>query len=70
MRTILILPLSILGFTAIATVLPDGLAGPANQGPHGFSAILYAFTAATGEQRQRLCRTVVTQFEIAAADLG
>jgi K+-transporting ATPase ATPase A chain len=45
---ILILPLSILGFTALATVLPAGLAGPANQGPHGFSEILYAFTSATG----------------------
>jgi potassium-transporting ATPase potassium-binding subunit len=44
---ILILPFSMLGFTALATVLPDGLAGPANQGPHGFSEILYAFTSAT-----------------------
>ncbi len=48
MLAILILPLSILGFTALATVLPDGLAGPANQGPHGFSEILYAYTSATG----------------------
>jgi potassium-transporting ATPase potassium-binding subunit len=48
MLAILILPLSILGFTALATVLPDGLAGPANQGPHGFSQILYAFVSATG----------------------
>src|SRR5579872_4349198 len=45
---ILVLPLSMLGFTALATVLPDGLAGPANQGPHGFSEILYAFVSATG----------------------
>jgi potassium-transporting ATPase potassium-binding subunit len=45
---ILILPASILGFTAIAAVLPDGVAGIANQGPHGFSEILYAFTSATG----------------------
>jgi K+-transporting ATPase ATPase A chain len=48
MLAILILPLSMLGFTALATVLPDGLAGPANQGPHGFSEILYAFVSATG----------------------
>jgi K+-transporting ATPase ATPase A chain len=48
MLAILILPLSILGFTAIATVVPDGLAGPANQGPHGFSEILYAYTSGTG----------------------
>jgi K+-transporting ATPase ATPase A chain len=45
---LLSLPLSILGFAAVATVLPAGLAGPANAGPHGFSEILYAFTSATG----------------------
>jgi K+-transporting ATPase ATPase A chain len=45
---ILILPLSILGFSAIATVTDAGLAGPANQGPHGFSEILYAYTSGTG----------------------
>jgi len=44
---LLCLPLSILGFAALATVLPAGLAGPANAGPHGFSEILYAFTSAT-----------------------
>ncbi len=48
MLAILILPLSILGFTALATMLPAGLAGPENAGPHGFSEILYAFTSATG----------------------
>jgi K+-transporting ATPase ATPase A chain len=48
MLAILILPMSILGFTALATVLPAGLAGPLNSGPHGFSEILYAFTSATG----------------------
>jgi K+-transporting ATPase ATPase A chain len=48
MLAILILPLSILGFTAIATVVPDGLAGPANRGPHGFSEILYAYASGTG----------------------
>ncbi len=48
MLAILILPLSILGFSALATVVPDGLAGPANAGPHGFSEILYAYTSATG----------------------
>jgi K+-transporting ATPase ATPase A chain len=45
---ILILPLAILGGTALATVLPAGLAGLANSGPHGFSEILYAYTSATG----------------------
>jgi K+-transporting ATPase ATPase A chain len=48
MLAILILPLSILGFSAIATVVAAGLAGPANAGPHGFSEILYAYTSATG----------------------
>jgi K+-transporting ATPase ATPase A chain len=48
MLAILILPLSILGFSAIATVTAAGLAGPANAGPHGFSEILYAYTSATG----------------------
>ena len=45
---IAVLPLVILGFTAIAAVLPQGLAGPLNKGPHGFSEILYAFTSAVG----------------------
>src|SRR6266566_3208100 len=45
---LLSLPLSILGWTALATVLPAGLAGIANTGPHGYSEILYAFTSATG----------------------
>jgi len=45
---IAVLPLIILGFTAIASVLDVGLAGPLNKGPHGFSEILYAFTSAVG----------------------
>jgi K+-transporting ATPase ATPase A chain len=45
---IAVLPLSILGLTAISSVLPAGLAGPLNKGPHGFSEILYAFSSATG----------------------
>ncbi len=45
---ILILPASILGFSAIAVVAPAGLAGLANAGPHGLSEILYAFTSANG----------------------
>ncbi len=48
MLAILILPMSMLGFTALATVLPAGLAGPENAGPHGFSEILYAYVSATG----------------------
>jgi K+-transporting ATPase ATPase A chain len=44
---LLSLPLSILGWTALATVVPAGLAGIANGGPHGFSEILYAYTEGT-----------------------
>jgi K+-transporting ATPase ATPase A chain len=47
MLAILILPLSILGFTAIAVVVAPGLAGLQNSGPHGFSEIMYAFTSGT-----------------------
>ena len=45
---IAVLPLCILGFTAISAVLPAGLAGPLNKGPHGFSEILYAYSSGTG----------------------
>jgi potassium-transporting ATPase potassium-binding subunit len=45
---LLSLPLSILGWTALAVVLPAGLGGIANAGPHGFSEILYAYTEGTG----------------------
>jgi K+-transporting ATPase ATPase A chain len=48
MLAILILPLSILGFTAIAVVVQPGLASLANAGPHGFSEALYAYTSGTG----------------------
>ncbi|WP_024896978.1 potassium-transporting ATPase subunit KdpA [Brucella rhizosphaerae] len=47
MLAVLCLPLSILGFTAIASVIPTGLASIANPGPHGFSEILYAYTSGT-----------------------
>jgi K+-transporting ATPase ATPase A chain len=45
---LLSLPLSILGWTALAAVVPAGLAGIANTGPHGFSEMLYAYSSATG----------------------
>ncbi|MEA2990061.1 MAG: potassium-transporting ATPase potassium-binding subunit, partial [Alphaproteobacteria bacterium] len=48
MLAILCLPLLMLGFTALATVVAAGLAGPANAGPHGFSEVLYAYTSQTG----------------------
>ncbi len=47
MLTILVLPLAILGFTALAIVIEPGLAGMANKGMHGYSEVLYAFTSAT-----------------------
>jgi K+-transporting ATPase ATPase A chain len=47
MLAVLSLPLAILGFTAIAVVLPAGLASLANAGPHGYSEILYAYTSGT-----------------------
>ncbi|GLK76362.1 potassium-transporting ATPase potassium-binding subunit [Methylopila jiangsuensis] len=47
MLAVLCLPLSILGFTAIAVVLDTGVASMANAGPHGFSEVLYAYTSGT-----------------------
>jgi K+-transporting ATPase ATPase A chain len=47
MLAILILPLSMLGFTALAVVIPPGTGALANAGPHGFSEALYAYTSAT-----------------------
>jgi K+-transporting ATPase ATPase A chain len=45
---ILILPLSILGFSALAIVLPSGVSQISNPGPHGLSEVLYAYTSQTG----------------------
>jgi potassium-transporting ATPase potassium-binding subunit len=45
---VLILPLSILGFTALAAVLLQGYTRIANPGPHGLSEMLYLFTSSTG----------------------
>ncbi len=42
---ILIMPITVLLFTAIALVTDAGRSGIANPGPHGFSEILYAFTS-------------------------
>jgi potassium-transporting ATPase potassium-binding subunit len=47
MLVALVLGASILGFTALASVLPEGTAGPLNHGPHGFAEILYAFSSQT-----------------------
>jgi K+-transporting ATPase ATPase A chain len=46
MLYVLIFPLIILTFTAIFMLLPNiGLSSLGNQGPHGFTEILYAFTS-------------------------
>ncbi|HTY59658.1 MAG TPA: potassium-transporting ATPase subunit KdpA [Bacteroidota bacterium] len=42
---ILIMPIAVLVFTAIAVVTSDGRAAIANPGAHGFSEILYIFTS-------------------------
>jgi K+-transporting ATPase ATPase A chain len=47
MLALLCVPAFILGMSAVAAVLPAGLAGLNNAGPHGFSEILYAYTSAT-----------------------
>jgi K+-transporting ATPase ATPase A chain len=44
---VLAIPLSTLGFSAIAAVLPEALKGLMHGGPHGLSEILYAYTSAT-----------------------
>ena len=48
MLAILILPLSILGFSAVSVIWPDALKSVLNAGPHGFSELLYLFTSSTG----------------------
>ncbi|MCW0182126.1 MAG: potassium-transporting ATPase subunit KdpA [Zavarzinia sp.] len=42
---LLVLPLAMLGFTALAMLWPDALKSLANAGPHGFSEVLYAYTS-------------------------
>jgi len=48
MLSLLILCLTILGFAAWASVSQWGLAGLSNQGPHGLSEILYAYSSCVG----------------------
>jgi potassium-transporting ATPase potassium-binding subunit len=42
---VLVMPVGFLVTVALTSVLHDGLAGPLNGGPHGFSEILYAFAS-------------------------
>ena len=48
MLYVLIFPAVVLALAAASVVLPAGLAGLNNAGPHGLSEILYAFTSVTG----------------------
>ena len=49
MLYLLIFPLLILGFAAVAVLMPNlGLSALTNHGPHGLSEILYAYASATG----------------------
>lgn len=48
MLAVLILPLAILGFTAVSAVAEFGVSSINTPGPHGLSEILYAFSSAAG----------------------
>jgi K+-transporting ATPase ATPase A chain len=48
MLAVLVLPATILGFTAISMVLPMATASLAHAGPHGLTEMLYAYTSAAG----------------------
>ena len=46
--SILVLPVAILGFTAVSLVLPFAASSVQDAGPHGLTEMLYAFTSAAG----------------------
>jgi K+-transporting ATPase ATPase A chain len=48
MLAVLVLPATILGFTAVSMVLPMATASLAHAGPHGLTEMLYAYTSAAG----------------------
>ncbi|MGD9479893.1 potassium-transporting ATPase subunit KdpA [Shinella sp. G-2] len=48
MLAVLVLPLAILGFTAVSAMLPVAVASIGTAGPHGLSEILYAYTSTAG----------------------
>jgi K+-transporting ATPase ATPase A chain len=45
MLAVLILPLAMLGLTALSLEVPSALASIQDAGPHGFSEVLYLFTS-------------------------
>lgn len=48
MLAVLVVPACILGFTAVAAVLPAALGSVQDAGPHGLSELLYAYSSAAG----------------------
>jgi len=54
MLALLVLAISILGFSAWASVSKSGLVGLNNNGPHGLSEILYAYSSANGNNGSAL----------------
>lgn len=48
MLAVLILPVVILGFTAVSAALPFAVSSIGTPGPHGLSEILYAYTSSAG----------------------
>ncbi|MGP9822193.1 potassium-transporting ATPase subunit KdpA [Salinarimonas sp. NSM] len=48
MLAVLVMPLFILGFTAVSAVMPATLASLQDAGPHGLSEIMYAYTSGAG----------------------
>ncbi|WP_369062298.1 potassium-transporting ATPase subunit KdpA [Caulobacter sp. 73W] len=47
MLAVLVIPLAMLSFSALAAVLPEALKGLMHEGPHGLSEILYAYVSGT-----------------------
>jgi K+-transporting ATPase ATPase A chain len=48
MLAVLVVPACILGFAAVAAVLPAAVASVQDRGPHGLSELLYAYSSAAG----------------------
>jgi potassium-transporting ATPase potassium-binding subunit len=48
MLAVLVLPATILGFTAVSMVLPAAVSSLAHAGPHALTEMLYAYTSAAG----------------------
>jgi K+-transporting ATPase ATPase A chain len=48
MLAVLVLPLTYLGWTAVAMMVPSAVAAMGNPGPHGFTEVLYAYVSQDG----------------------